>query len=96
MQFLLRDATTAHDDLADVLSGLRRRLGISPLAGALLFSAERRGRSMFDSADHDVTAVRDELGIAGVAGFFASGEIGPVAGRNAVHGLTATVLAFGT
>jgi small ligand-binding sensory domain FIST len=31
-----------------------------------------------------------------VAGFFAAGEIGPVSGRNQVHGSTATVLAFGT
>jgi len=30
-----------------------------------------------------------------VAGFFANGEIGPVAGRNHVHGFTASVLAFG-
>jgi small ligand-binding sensory domain FIST len=31
-----------------------------------------------------------------VAGFFAAGEIGPVAGRNHMHGLTASVLAFGS
>ncbi len=96
VQFLLRDAVAAHDDLAEVLSALRRNIGLAPLAGALLFSADTRGRSMFPSADHDVLAVRDELGIAGVAGFFAAGEIGPVAGRNQVHGFTATVLAFGT
>jgi len=96
VQFLLRDAVAAHDDLAGVLSALRQRIGLAPLAGALLFSADTRGRSMFPSAHHDVVAVRDELGISGVAGFFAAGEIGPVAGRNQVHGFTATVLAFGT
>jgi small ligand-binding sensory domain FIST len=36
------------------------------------------------------------LGADGVAGFFAAGEIGPVAGRNHVHGLSAAVLAFGS
>lgn len=96
VQFLLRDATAAHDDLAEVLSAFRRRIGLAPLAGALLFSADTRGASMFPSPDHDVLAVRDELGISGVAGFFAGGEIGPVAGRNQLHGFTATVLAFGT
>jgi small ligand-binding sensory domain FIST len=96
VQFLLRDAVAAHDDFAEVLSALRHRIGLAPLAGALLFSADTRGRSMFPSAAHDVLAVRDELGISGVAGFFAAGEIGPVAGRNQVHGFTATVLAFGT
>jgi small ligand-binding sensory domain FIST len=29
-----------------------------------------------------------------VAGFFAGGELGPVAGRNHLHGFTASVLAF--
>jgi small ligand-binding sensory domain FIST len=40
--------------------------------------------------------VRDRLGVDGVAGFFAAGEIGPVGGRNHVHGLTASILAFGS
>jgi small ligand-binding sensory domain FIST len=71
-------------------------MGLAPLAGALLFSADTRGGAMFSSPNHDVLAVRDELGISGVAGFFAAGEIGPVSGRNQVHGYTATVLAFGT
>jgi len=96
VQFLLRDAAAAHDDLAEVLAAFRRRIGLTPLAGALLFSADTRGRAFFPSPDHDVLAVRDELGLASVAGFFASGEIGPVAGRNQVQGYTATVLAFGT
>ena len=96
VQFLLRDAAAAHDDLAEVLAAFRRRIGLAPLAGALLFSADTRGRAFFPTPDHDVVAVRDELGLASVAGFFASGEIGPLAGRNQVQGFTATVLAFGT
>jgi small ligand-binding sensory domain FIST len=63
--------------------------------GALLFSCNRRGRAMFPSADHDVVAVRQTLGLDAVAGFFAAGEIGPVAGRNHVHGFTASILAVG-
>lgn len=51
---------------------------------------------MFPTPDHDVSAVRHVLGIENVAGFFAAGEIGPVGGRNHVHGSTATVLAFGS
>jgi small ligand-binding sensory domain FIST len=96
VQFLLRDAVVAHDDLAEVLAAFRRRIGLAPLAGALLFSADTRGRAFFPTPDHDVLAVRDVLGLASVAGFFASGEIAPVAGRNHVQGFTATVLAFGT
>lgn len=95
VQFLLRDAHSAHDDLAEVLADLRDQPGIEPLAGALLFSADSRGRSMFASPDHDVAAVRGGLGVTPVAGFFAGGEFGPVGGRNHLHGSTAAVLAFG-
>ena len=96
VQFLLRDAAAAHDDLAEVLSAFRARMGLAPLAGALLFSGDSRGRAMFSTPSHDVLAVRDELGLERVAGFFAAGEISPLGGRNQVHGVTATVLAFGT
>lgn len=96
VQFLLRDAQTAHDDLAEVLAGLRSRMGLGALAGALLFSADSRGRSLFPSPDHDVAAVRAALDVGPVAGFFASGEIGPVGGRNHLHGSTASLLAFGS
>jgi small ligand-binding sensory domain FIST len=95
VQFVLRDAEAAHDDLAQVLSAFRSSIGLEALAGALLFSCNGRGRAMFPSPDHDVIAVRGALGVENVAGFFAAGEIGPVGGRNHVHGLTATVLAFG-
>jgi small ligand-binding sensory domain FIST len=96
VQFLLRDADAAHDDLAQVLAAFKARVGLSAMAGALVFSCNGRGRSMFPSADHDVAAVRGALGIEGVAGFFAAGEFGPVGGRNHLHGFTATVLAFGS
>lgn len=96
VQFVLRDADAAHDDLAAVLGAFRSSVGLEALAGALLFSCNGRGRAMFASPDHDVAAVRGGLGVDNVAGFFAAGEIGPVGGRNHLHGFTATVLAFGT
>jgi small ligand-binding sensory domain FIST len=40
--------------------------------------------------------VRKAFGGAGVAGFFAAGEIGPVGGRNYLHGFTASIVAFGS
>ena len=96
VQFVLRDAAAAHEDLAAVLAAFRRTVGLDGLAGALVFSCNSRGTTMFPSPDHDVTAVRGGLGVDNVAGFFAAGEIGPVGGRNHVHGFTATVLAFGS
>jgi small ligand-binding sensory domain FIST len=50
---------------------------------------------MFGEPDHDVTRVREGLHAAApVAGFFAAGEIGPVGGRNFLHGFTASVAVF--
>ncbi|MDX6200424.1 MAG: hypothetical protein QOJ79_3575 [Actinomycetota bacterium] len=93
----VRDAEGADDDLREVLGAYRgRQPGI---AGALLFSCNGRGGHLFGAtlggADHDVNVVRRELRTTGgVAGFFAGGELGPVAGRNHLHGFTAAVLAF--
>ena len=91
----VRDADAADEELRRLL-GRHREGGES--AGALLFSCNGRGAGLFGpsygGADHDVTVVRRELGAPGVAGFFAGGEIGPVGGRNALHGFTAAVLAF--
>jgi small ligand-binding sensory domain FIST len=89
VRFHVRDADAAGEDLTLLLSGL------DPVEGALLFSCTGRGRSMFGGSDHDVRLLRNVLGATGIGGFFAAGEIGPVGGRNHVHGFTASILAFG-
>ncbi|MBV9730021.1 MAG: FIST C-terminal domain-containing protein [Pseudonocardiales bacterium] len=94
VRFQVRDASAADEDLKELF--IRFRAEAPPVGGALLFSCNGRGRTMFPSADHDVLAVRAGLNITGVAGFFAAGEIGPVAGRNHLHGFTASILVFGT
>jgi len=96
VRFQVRDAHAAEEDLAETLARFRARAGLDPVEGALLFSCNGRGSALFASADHDVRAVQAGLATRGVAGFFAAGEIGPVAGRNHLHGFTASVLAFGT
>jgi small ligand-binding sensory domain FIST len=42
---------------------------------------------MFPVADHDAGALAESLGAPPVSGFFCAGEIGPVGGRNFLHGL---------
>jgi small ligand-binding sensory domain FIST len=93
VQFQVRDADSADGDLRTLLLAARGRVA-ERVAGALLFSCTGRGAELFPTADHDVLAVRDGLRTRGVAGFFAAGEIGPVGGRNHLHGFTASVLAF--
>jgi small ligand-binding sensory domain FIST len=90
----VRDAASADDDLRAMLVSLKREF--AAVEGALLFSCNGRGTNLFTSADHDVLAMRQGLSTSGVAGFFAAGEIGPVGGRNHLHGLSAAVLVFGS
>jgi small ligand-binding sensory domain FIST len=89
-----RDAASADRDLQDQLRLRVSALGGTP-AGALAFSCNGRGRSMFGIEDHDAGALSEELGGAPSAGFFAAGEIGPVGGASFVHAFTATVALFG-
>lgn len=88
VRFQLRDAGTAVEDLALLLNP-----GTEP-RGALLFSCAER-RALLGSPDRDVRAARDRLGGAAVAGLVVAGGIGPIGGRNHVHGHCAAVLTFG-
>lgn len=92
----VRDADTADADMEQLFARFRAETSFGPPEGALLFSCNGRGTVLFPNADHDVEAVRRGLAAGGVGGFFAAGEIGPVAGRNHVHGFTASILAFGS
>jgi small ligand-binding sensory domain FIST len=95
VRFQVRDATAADTDLRETLAGFRALPGSPRVEGALLFSCNGRGAHLFGTADHDPQLVRSGLVASGVAGCFAAGEIGPVGGRNFVHGFTASILAFG-
>jgi small ligand-binding sensory domain FIST len=91
LRFHVRDAESADEDLraslASALSGSRP-------AGALLFTCNGRGRSMFSVEDHDARLVGQALGSEAIAGFFCGGEIGPVGGQTFLHGFTATLAVF--
>ncbi|MFA9429737.1 FIST N-terminal domain-containing protein [Egicoccus sp. AB-alg2] len=87
VQFQVRDASTAHDDLAASLAG------VGPAAGALLFTCTGRGQGLFGVPDHDVQLVRGALG-GTVGGAFCAGELGPVGDRSHLHGYTASMLVF--
>ena len=93
MQFQVRDAAGADKDLRMAIERARAQLPRRP-AGALLFTCNGRGRRMFGVADHDASTIEDLLGGIPLAGFFAAGEIGPIAGRNALHGFTASMALF--
>ena len=89
----VRDGATADEDLRESLRAHAQALGGEGAAGALLFTCNGRGSHMFELPDHDAGALEDALGVP-AAGFFCAGEIGPVGGRNFLHGFTATMALF--
>ena len=93
VQFHLRDAQSASEDL-NVLLAADRAAHRHPPLGALLFSCCGRGQGLFGRPHHDATATAERLGAIPLAGFFAQGEIGPVGGRNFLHGYTASMALF--
>jgi small ligand-binding sensory domain FIST len=87
VQFHVRDAAAADEDL-------RALLADEHAEAALLFTCNGRGQQLFGVPDHDAGVVDRLLGPLPVAGALCAGEIGPVGGRNFVHGFTATLALF--
>jgi small ligand-binding sensory domain FIST len=88
VQFQVRDAEAADEDLRALLAGVHG-------TGALLFTCNGRGLQMFSEPGHDATVVEELLGPLPLAGAFCAGEVGPIGGRNFLHGFTASVAVFG-
>jgi small ligand-binding sensory domain FIST len=89
IQFHVRDAVTADEDLRTLLERETK-----PVAGALLFTCNGRGSRLFSVPDHDAALVSKKLGGLPLAGFNCAGEIGPVGGKNFLHGFTASIALF--
>jgi small ligand-binding sensory domain FIST len=93
VQFHIRDADTADEDLRMLLEEDRKRHPARPAAG-LLFTCNGRGTRLFAEPNHDASAICSQAGGFPLAGFFAQGELGPVGGHNFIHGFTASVVLF--
>ncbi len=92
IQFHLQDGRSADEDLRLLLQG---ELMLAELPhGALMFSCNGRGMNLFGTPHHDIQALREVVGAIPVAGFFCAGELGPVGGRNFIHGQTAIIALF--
>ncbi len=87
VQFQVRDAQSADEDLHATLHGLRGD-------GALVFTDDGRGSDLFGIDHHDATTIGDHLDTDAVAGMFCAGELGPAGGRSHLHRFTASILIF--
>ena len=92
VQFHVRDADAADEDLRKMLEGAASTSGAGN--AALLFTCNGRGRHLFGTPDHDAGLVEKVLGPIPLAGCFCAGEIGPVGGQNFLHGFTASLALF--
>jgi small ligand-binding sensory domain FIST len=94
VQFHVRDAGSADEDLRRTLERAAAALGARRAAGALLFTCNGRGSRLFAEPDHDAGLLAEVLGKIPVAGFFCAGELGPVGGQNFLHAFTASIALF--
>lgn len=91
IQFHLRDALTAQEDLEMMLIPQMFR---HPPRGGLLFSCNGRGTRLYDHPNGDISVIQRSLEDIHLAGFFCAGEIGPIGGANFLHGHTASLALF--
>jgi small ligand-binding sensory domain FIST len=95
VQFHLRDARTAAEDLSQHLERYRAgSTGAASPQGALLFSCVGRGMHLYGRPDHDTSLFEGALGSIPLGGFFCNGEIGPVGGTTFLHGYTSAFALF--
>jgi small ligand-binding sensory domain FIST len=87
VQFHVRDAASADDDLRALLEG-------RDAAAALVFTCNGRGVRLFGTPHHDASLVDRATGGGPAAGMFCAGELGPVGGRSFLHGFTASIALF--
>ncbi len=93
VQFHVRDHVTADEEMRQLLAAVRDDSATAAQAG-LLFSCNGRGSRLFPEPGHDARLLQEYFGDIPLAGFFAAGELGPVGGKNFVHGFTASAVLF--
>lgn len=93
IQLHLRDAKTASEDLKELLQDFKLQHP-ADVRGAFVFSCNGRGQGLFGEPDHDIKLIQQYLGPIPAAGFFCAGEIGPIGGKNFIHGFTDSIVVF--
>jgi small ligand-binding sensory domain FIST len=94
VQFQRRSAAAATEDMHELLTRIRQKLGPSTIYGGCLCCCNGRGENLFGRPNHDAEMVQQRLGPIGLSGFFCNGEIGPVGEKNFLHGYTASLALF--
>jgi len=89
VQFHIRDESTADGEMKQLMAAA----DLQP-KGGLLFTCNGRGTRLFSAPHHDAGVIQNAFGDIPLAGFFAQGELGPIGGKNFMHGFTASAVLF--
>ncbi|NQW17355.1 MAG: FIST C-terminal domain-containing protein [Chloroflexi bacterium] len=91
VQFHLRDAEAAREDLMSVLDRYDQENPEKRPEAALMFSCVSRGQHLFRRPNHDTEIFSEMIASVPLSGFFCNGEIGPVGGTTFLHGYTTSL-----
>jgi small ligand-binding sensory domain FIST len=94
VRFHVRDPVSADLDLKSMLNEHKNELVWIAPKGGLIFSCSARGEELFGAQNHDTGLLTEYLGDIPVAGFFSAGELGPVYGKNYLHGVSICIALF--
>jgi len=94
IQFQIRDARAAHEDLEAMLARAQAALSRRKPAFGVYFNCAGRGQELYGLPHHDVTLVRERLGEWPLIGFFGTGEFAPVGKENFFHTYTGVLVLF--
>lgn len=94
IQFQIRDAQAAHEDLERVLSRLGPLLAGRKPAFGLYFNCAGRGQGLYGAPGHDVALIRERAGEWPLIGFFGNGEFAPIGQENFFHAYTGVLAVF--
>ncbi|OFC60495.1 histidine kinase [Acidithiobacillus caldus] len=90
LMFCKRDAETARNDLARMLTDIDALRAGRRIRGALYFSCLGRGESLFGPDSAELRQIAASLGPVPLVGFFANGEIS----RDRIYGYTGVLTLF--
>ena len=94
IQFYIRDAQTADEDLKIILEKYADKFEDNKLESALLFSCLGRGQYLYGAPNHDTNLFANIVGDIPITGFFSNGEIGSIGDQTFLHGYTSSFALF--
>ena len=88
VQFHLRNALAAAEEIQVIIAQLAEKTRERPPAFGLYFNCLGRGKGLYGTANHDIAVIQENFPGLPVIGFFGNSEFAPIGGRNFAHAYT--------